>query len=151
MRVATLLDNPEALFELIVKYETALDESLHDVIIAGKTLEHANREQPELFYKYGRLQADCDSAYKFVNMRADIVRSRAFQKMKEGSDRALADRVIDKYVESDQDLVDLVCLSIQLGNLREKFAAVMQALTSRGYALRNITEARVNQLHTAVL
>lgn len=151
MRITHLLDNPDEIVRLIEKYERLLEESLGDVVIAGKTLEVANREQPTLFYKYGSVHAESESVVKLIDMRAEYTRSRVFKRIKDNSDRAMADRTIDKYVESEQEVMDLISIGIEIRNLRDKLAAVVQALTARGYALRNITEARVNQLHSAVL
>lgn len=150
-RIATLLDSHENIMSIIVKYETALIESEGDVVIAGKTLEDANKEQGILLVKYARLHAEARNVVRLLEARGESIRARKHKDVKRTSDLALNDRTIDKYVEGDQDVLDHVALIIEVRALEEKLAAVVEAIKMRGYALNNITRARVESVHMAVL
>lgn len=151
MRISDLIGNPSAIIDLIEKYEAELDLSEAEISLRGKTLEDANKEQGTLMYRYARLYAEARNVGKFLDSRADKIRSTLYKEIKRGSDATLADRIIDKFVDGEQDMLDHVALMIELKTLEEKLGAVVEAVKMRGYALNNITKARIESIHLAVL
>lgn len=151
MRIAELIGDHDKVVVLIEKYEKELELSEDEIAIKGKTLEEANAEQGLLMHRYARLYAECRNVVKYLDVRADQIRAEQFKKIKNTSDRNLADRTIDKYVEGEQLLVDHVALVIEMRNLEDKLGAVVEAIKMRGYALNNVTRARIESVHMAVL
>lgn len=151
MRIAGIIDNADDLVRLIEKYDAAIEEAGDAVTVSGKTLEDANMEQGPLLLKYARLHAEAKNVSRLLDARGDSVRVRLHKGIQKNSDRALSDRTIDKYVDGDQEMLDHLALLIELRSLEEKLAAVVEAVKTRGYALNNITRARIEGVHMAVL
>lgn len=151
MRISDLIDNPEAIIALIQKYEGVIATSEDVVRLTGKTLEAANKEQAEFTWKASQALAESEGVVKLLEAKLDKLRAGAFRKIKETSDRALADRTIEKYVDDDQDVLDMLHVYLELKMCRDKLAAVVEAFKARGYALKNIVEVRVNSIHQAVM
>lgn len=151
MRVSHLIDDDEALIATLEKYEAALEESESGVELQGKTLEDANREQGVLMHKYSRLFAEARAIAKLLELRSHRTRADLTKKIKKGSDLALGDRVIDKYVDGEQSMIDDLALVLEFKLLEEKLGAVVEAIKIRGFALNNITRSRIENVHMAVL
>jgi hypothetical protein len=149
--VIRLQQQPDLLFDLLEKYEREIELAEQRILLQGRTLEESNRDQSKWMLHYGTLKAEADSVVHYSEMRADQMRSDAFKRVKATSDRNLADRTIDKYVESDQDLINILVILFQVRGARDRLAAVVEAFKSRGFALRHITDARINSIHMAVL
>lgn len=151
MRIANLIGDHDAVIKLIEKYEQELSDAEDAIVIKGKTLEEANVEQGLLMHRFARVYAECRNVVKYLDSRGDQIRAETFKKIKNSSDRTLADRTIDKYVEGEQILMDHIALVIEMRNLEDKLGAVVEAIKMRGYALNNVTKARIESVHMAVL
>lgn len=151
MRISDLKLNPTDLLTLVEKYEAALERIVEDVKIKGKTLEVANREQGDLTLEYATLHSECSTVTKYFESILNSTRSEIFKKYQKTSDKLLTDRAIEKYTDSETQYLDQYHLYLELVAIRDKLGAAVEALKSRGFALRNITEVRVNGLqHSAI-
>lgn len=136
---------------LVSVYEKAIADSEDLLDFKGRTLEDANKEQPVLMARYARLHVEARNVTRLLDSRADAIRARLHKSIKKTSDITLADRTIDKYVDGDQEMLDHLALMVEIRSLEEQLAAVVEAIRMRGFALNNITKARVESVHLAVL
>lgn len=137
--------------QLVDKYDRAVVESESAVTIVGKTLEQANKEQPDLLVRYARLHVEAKSIVRLMDSIADKLRVTLHKQISSTSDRSLTERTIDKFVDGEQEMLDHNAATLEIKMLEEKLGAIVESIKMRGFALNNITKARVEGVHMAVL
>ena len=135
---------------ILAKHLDELDLAEHRLSLRGKTLDDALKDQGAWPIHYAFIKAEIDSLVKYVAMEIDRVRSDAFRKY-EGYSRQLSDRTTDKYIDSDATFLNYQELYLELKEVHDKACAVVDAFTTRGFALRDITAARINSIHQTTL
>lgn len=135
---------------ILAKHMDEIDLAPQRLSLKGKLLEEALKDQGAWPIHYAYQKSELDSLVKYIGMEVDRVRSEAFRRY-ESYSRQLSDRTTDKYIDSDPEFLQYQELYLEVKELYEKVSAVVDAFTTRGFALRDITAIRVNQLHTTVL
>lgn len=135
---------------ILIKVADELDLAESRLLLKGKLLEDSLKDQAAWPIHYAFIKAKLDSIAKYINMEIDRVRSVAFRSY-EGYSRTLSDRVTDKYIDSDPTYLQYQELYLEVKELHEKAAAVVDAFTTRGFALRDITSLRINSMHQTAL
>ena len=151
MRIANILDSSDQLMLAIERYDREVAASLSSVELRGKTLEEANMEQGMMLLKYQRLHSEVKNLGRMLEARGSQLKIRRYEHVRKTSDHALSDRMIEKFVDGDQSVLDHYAIVVELKSIEEQLAAVVEALKMRGYALNNITKARIENVHMAVL
>lgn len=151
MRITDLVVRPDSILKLVDKFEKAIDESMEALKLEGKTLAEVNKEQPVLMYRYSTLLAECDNTVKYLDSVVSKTRSEIFQRLHKTSDRNLTDRIIDKYVDAEQSYLDNLHLYLEIKAMRDKLAAVVEALRSRSWAIKHLVDLRINSLEHGVI
>jgi len=141
----------ENLPRVLDEYEKALD-GVEDIIqIKGKTLEHANRENPTWQLYYDQKRIELHSIAKFIEGQISRVRGKLFRSYTESHQRELSDRAKDKYIDNEEAYLNIYELYLEVKEIYDKYQAVCDAFQSRGYALNNITKIRVASLEDAMI
>lgn len=140
----------ENLPPLLAKHADELDLASQRLALKGKMLEDALKEQGAWPIHYAYMKSELDSLAKYMALEVDRVRSEIFRRYETYS-RQLSDRTTDKYIDSDPEYLKYQELYLEVKELHDKASAVVDAFSTRGFALRDITAIRVNQLHTTVL
>lgn len=140
------------------KIMAALAEYEDDVLAAagrltfkGKTLEAANKEQVTWLAYYDERRVELKTFVKRLNMHVEQERGKLFQLYTENYSRVLSDRAKDKYIDRDPEYIAAQEKLIEVEEMYEKFAAVVEAFKARGFALRNLVEIKVNQIEDSTL
>lgn len=139
----------------IIKYyedmitEDAVELRLH---VTGRSLEQANKEQSQWYGFYLLRRAELKQLCKKLQARINGKRFSFFKSYTSVTGtamaKALTDRQIEKYIDNEPEVVALEELFLEFEETYEKFNGIVDAFQQRGYSLRNITEARVAQVHT---
>lgn len=137
--------------QILGDYINDLATAEADLKIEGKSLEKANRENASLKYYYKQRLVELNTLTKYFEQEIDRVRGKLFKSLTEGSNRELSDRAKDKYIDNEQAFLDINEIYLEVKELRDDFEAIVDAFTDRGYALKNITEARIAQLEDVLL
>ncbi len=148
-KIASLGKNNENLPELIVQYETELKEAEANLKITGKILDLALREQGAWPVYYGQRRAELKTLMKYLDARVSAVRGRLTRNYFENCNPKQSERMIDKYVDYEQEYLSMYHLYLEVAELYEKYDAVCEAFTIRGFALRDLTTARVEQIQNS--
>lgn len=136
----------EHLPDILQKYEDEIAAAEDRIRIRGKPLGKANEEQPGWLVYYDSRRIEMKALVKFFEGRVTAVRGKLFRQYTESYSRDLSDRAKDKYIDHDKEYTDVYSVLIEVEELYEKLVAVVEAIKSRGFALRNLTELTVNQL-----
>lgn len=133
------------------EYKSILEQAGQNLHIEGKTLEFANREQSSWISYYYQRKVEVEYIVKRLDTRVDATRGEIYRKYKERHSRELGEREINRYIDADPEYIKIKELYLMVWELWEKYKAVCDAFTQRGFSLRNITEARIAQMENAQL
>ena len=134
---------------VFAKYAEILDYEEH-LKIEGKTLEQANREQPIWMAYYDERRVELKVYLEFFELEIQKTRAKLLRGM-ETYPRELSDRMKEKYIEQEETYLDVYEKYLEVKEIYGKFSSIVEAFTQRGFALRNITNARVAAVHDEVL
>jgi len=149
--ILKLLPNLSNLGDVLDVYTDILHGAEDDLMITGKTLHDANRDQPLHMSYYGQRLVEVKTIRKYVDARVDQVRGTLWVGYKERHSVALGTRDIDQYVNKEDSYVAMSDMSIITSELLNQFEMLLEAFKSRGYALRNITESRIAEVQDFIL
>lgn len=159
-RIADLGDNKSTetkdkyknLAKILGDYMNDLSEAEENLKIEGKSLEKANRENASWKFYYRQRLVELSTLTKYFEREIDRVRGKLFRSYSPPNFNIdLSDRAKDKYIDNEQAYLDINELFLEVKEIRDSYEAIVDAFTDRGYALKNITQARIAQLEDALL
>ena len=136
---------------LLDEYERALDGVEANIKVTGKGLEECNKENSTWQHYYNHKRIELKTLCDFFEMQVARVRGKLFRSYTETSSRDLSDRSKDKYIDNEKAYLDLYELYLEVKEMKEKYQVAVDAFTTRGYALNNITKQRVASLEDVIL
>lgn len=146
-----LTPNLSNFYEILAVYENDLAECQQNLTIKGKTLEFALKEQPTWSAYYGERAAELSSLVKFMDMHVNRIRGHHTVRYKENYNPALSERMMDKYIDKEEDFLDMYEMYLEVKELHEKYVMVLEAFNRRGFALRDITQSRIAEIQGVTL
>lgn len=135
---------------LIAEYETALEEATRILPVKGKTLDAALKEQTSVVF-FDERRAEIKTLVKFMEIQVAKVRGGLVRRFNENHAKSLGERMINSYVDNEDSYVSMHELLLEVEELYEKYTAVVEAFNKRGFALRDITQARISDVHDSIL
>lgn len=135
---------------LIAEYETSLEEAERILPVKGKTLDAALKEQTAVVF-FDQRRAEVKSLVKYMEVQVAKVRGGLVRRLNESHAKALGERMINSYIDNEDSYVQMHELLLEVEELYEKYTAVVEAFNKRGFALRDITQARIADVHDSIL
>lgn len=132
---------------VIAEYEDALQQARTILPIENKMLEFAHKEQCAWIGYFDERRAEIKTLVKYLAANVAKVRGQLVRRYTERSARALGERVMNSYIDSEPEYLAAHELLLEVEELYEKYTAVVEAFNKRGFALRDITSARVADVH----
>lgn len=147
-RISDIGANYELLPDILEEYEDLLDDVGEHLRMQGKSLEEANREHPGWQLFYDQKRAELHMLVKHFEGEVKRVTASLYKSYKENQGRniELNERELLKWIENEPALKSVSRLLLEVRETFEKFDAVNDAFQSRGYALNNITKARIAEV-----
>lgn len=136
----------KALPTLIAKYEDEINDAPKYLSLNGKTGTQAQKEQCAWPVHYGILKAEVSKLLKYIAARVDAVRGERSRWYIESYSRDLGEKDRQRFVDNDDQYLRMYELYLEVEELRDKFAAICDAFDRRGFALRDWTALRVNEI-----
>ena len=136
-KIDLIVKNPAKIVDVLASYQTEIDELEGRLAIRGKTLEYANQEQAGWYVYYDERKVELKTLTKYFQMRVDKVRSQLMRRIIDNSARSYSDRQIDKIIDSEDEFLSMQELMLEVEEMYEKYAAIVEAYKARGFALRN--------------
>jgi hypothetical protein len=146
-RFVALKKEPRRVLEVLAEYDAVLDTAEENLRVGGKTLEKANRENASWMVYYDQRRIELQKLSDFFQSLLDRKYSVLYKSYKEGYSRELGERSIDKYIQNDEEYLALYELLLDIKEVLMKYESFVEAFKARGYALNNITRARVASVH----
>lgn len=150
-RILDVGDKLKNLPKILAEYDAAL-EGVEDLIeIKGKSLEGANMENPTWQSFYDQKRVELKTLTEFMDMEVQRVRGKLFRNYNENNSRELKEREINQYINNEEAYLTSYQMYLEVKELLMKYQAVVDAYTTRGYALKNITAVRIASLESTIL
>lgn len=125
----------------ILYFEKELDEAKYECGMKGN-LEKQSRDMPGIVeHRFNQLQ-EIEAILEHLNTEMRKLRSQKFRKFLENYNRALSSRDAEKYVDGEQDVVDLQYLINDFSLVRNKFHGIIKALEAKQFQINNIVKLR---------
>ena len=125
----------------ISHFEREIDEARFECSMKGN-LEKQSSNMPGIVeHRFNQLQ-EVEAILEHLNTEMRKLRSTKFRKFLENYNRALSSRDAEKFVDGEQDVVDLQYLINDFSLVRNKFIGVIKALEAKQFQINNIVKLR---------
>ena len=123
-----------AIPDMIAHYERELDDAKRECRISG-AVEINLKELPGITeHRFNQLQ-EIEAILNYLNIQLRKTRRRHFQKYLEGYARALSDRTAEKYVDGEDEVIDMETIINEVALLRNRWLGIMKALESKNFMM----------------
>lgn len=144
--------NNNLIVDCIEFFESELEKSKYETSLGNKkSIEKHASELPGIVeYRYGQLQ-EIEAILEYLNIKLRNLRSHTFKKYLEAYNRTLSSRDAEKYVDGDQDVLDLTMIVNEFALLRNKYLALHKGLDYKNWMIGHVTKLRIAGLEDATI
>lgn len=136
---------------VIAEYEEAFIDVKTHLKLTGKTLEQAQKEQGSWTIYYSSRRAELKTLLKYLDDLVSATRGNVTKRYVENYSRSVGERVLATFVDADPEYLKMRELYLEVEDLYNRYDAAVDAFERRGYTIRDITNARINNLHNSDL
>ena len=134
----------------ISHFEKEIDQAKFECGMKGN-LEKQSRDMPGIVeHRFNQLQ-EVEAILEYLNTEMRKMRSKIFRKYLENYNRALSSRDAEKFVDGEDDVVDLQYVINDFSLVRNKFIGVIKALEAKQFQINNIVKLRAAGLEDITL
>ena len=129
-------------------FDTELLQAKKEVRIFG-SLEKASASLPGIVeQRFSQLQ-QLEAILEYLNIELRRVRSKTFIKFFEHYQRALTSRDAEKYVDGDQEVIDMEKVINEFALIRNQWLGITKGLDQKQWQITNIVKLRVAGMEDA--
>lgn len=136
---------------LMQKYEEEIAASPERLSLIGKTGTQAQKEQCAWPVHYNLLKAEVTKLFRYVSARETQVRGERTKWYIESYPREHSERARDKLIDHEPAYIQMRELVLEVEELKDKLTAICEAFVARGFALRDWTSLKVNELSDLII
>ena len=134
--------------DCINHYEEEYKKARQEVRWYGN-LEKASAALPGIVEeRFSQLQ-QIEAILEYLNIELRRIRSKSFKKFLENYNRALSSRDAEKYVDGEQDVVDMDKIINEFALLRNQWLGITKGLDQKQWQITNIVKLRVAGMEDA--
>ena len=134
----------------ISHFEKEIDQARYECGMKGN-LEKQSRDMPGIVeHRFNQLQ-EVEAILEFLNTEMRKLRAKTFRKYLENYNKALSSRDAEKYVDGEQEVVDLQYLINDFSLVRNRYIGVIKALEAKQFQINNIVKLRAAGLEDILL
>jgi hypothetical protein len=93
--------------------------------------------------RFNQLQ-EIEAILEYLNIELRKIRSRTFKKFLENYQRALSSRDVEKYVDGEDEIVNMEKLINEFALIRNQWLGLIKALEVKGFQINNIIKLRTS-------
>jgi uncharacterized protein YfdQ (DUF2303 family) len=134
-------DDLGTLPDFISYYNNEIRAAKHECKIAG-LLEKNIKELPGITeYRFNQLQ-EIEAILNLLNIRLRKIRRTHFQKYLENYQRALSSRDVEKYVDGEDEVINMETLINEVALVRNQWLGVMKSLDSKNFMMGHLVRLK---------
>jgi hypothetical protein len=127
--------------DFIAHYEHELEEAKQECRIGGLVERNIKELPGHTEHRFNQLQ-EIEAVLNFLNIQLRKIRRRHFQKYLENYQRALSSRDVEKYVDGEDEVIDMETIINEVALLRNKWLGVMKGLETKQWQMGHIVRLR---------
>jgi hypothetical protein len=127
--------------DFIQHFDTELAEARYETYIKGNIEKNLANLPGITEQRFSQLQ-EIEAVLKFLEIQLRKIRSATFRKYLEGYNRALTSRDAERYVDGEQDVIDMETLCNDVALLRNKYLGIMKGLESKNFMMGHLVRLR---------
>jgi len=125
----------------ISHFERELDQARLETSMKGVVEKHS-RDMPGIVeHRFNQLQ-EVEAILEHLNTEMRKMRSKIFRKYLENYNRALSSRDAEKFVDGEQEVVDMQYLINDFSLVRNRYIGIIKALEAKQFQINNIVKLR---------
>tara|TARA_B100000902_G_scaffold5970_3_gene7823 strand:+ start:3272 stop:3733 length:462 start_codon:yes stop_codon:yes gene_type:complete len=146
----SVVDDLSKIVESIDHYENELQQAKYECSIKG-SLEKSSAALPGITeHRFNQLQ-EIEAILEHLNIELRKERSKTFRKYLESYNRQLSSRDAEKFVDSEDSVINLTHLCNQYSLLRNKYLGIMKGLDTKQWQIGHITRLRTAGMEDIVI
>lgn len=127
--------------DFISHYESELISAKSEVKVTGNVEKNIAAIPGVTEHRFNQLQ-EIEAVLQYLNIQLRKIRRKHFQKYLEAYNRALSDRTAEKYVDGEDEVIDMEVLINEVALLRNKWLGVMKGLEAKQWQMGHIVRLR---------
>ena len=125
----------------ISHFEREIAEARYECSMKGN-LEKQSRDMPGIVeHRFNQLQ-EVEAILEHLNTEMRRLRSKTFRKFLENYNRALTSRDAEKFVDGEDDIVNLQYIINEFSLVRNKCIGIVKALEAKQFQINNVVKLR---------
>jgi hypothetical protein len=146
----SVVENLGKIVDSIDYYEKELEEAKYECAIKG-SLEKSSASLPGITeHRFNQLQ-EIEAILEHLNIELRKERSKTFRKYLETYNRQLSSRDAEKFVDSEDSVINLTHLCNQYALLRNRYLGIMKGLDTKQWQIGHITRLRTAGMEDIVI
>lgn len=146
----SVVEDLSKIVDSIDYYENQLEEAKYECGIKG-SLEKSSSALPGITeHRFNQLQ-EIEAILEHLNIELRKERSKTFRKYLENYNRTLSSRDAEKFVDSEDSVINLTHLCNQYALLRNKYLGIMKGLDTKQWQIGHITRLRTAGMEDVVI
>jgi len=130
-----------ALPDFISHYEHELLSAKSDVRVYGNVEKNIAALPGVTEYRFNQLQ-EVEAVLRYLEIQLRKIRRKHYKKYLEAYNRALTERIAEKYVDGEDEVIDYEVLINEVALLRNKWTGIIKALESKNFMLGHVVRLR---------
>ena len=127
--------------DFVAYYEAELQAAKFEIGIKGNVEKNISALPGVTEHRFNQLQ-EIEAVLNFLNIQLRKIRATTFKKYLENYNRALTSRDAERYVDSENDVVDMETLINEIALLRNKWLGVIKGLDAKQWQMGHIVKLR---------
>jgi hypothetical protein len=141
MWYSKVVSNLGLLPDFIAHYERELDLAKRDCKIGGIVEKNISALPGITEQRFNQLQ-EIEAVLNYLNIQLRKVRTKHFKKFLEGYARALTSRDAEKYVDGEDEVIDMETIINEVALLRNKWLGILKGLDTKQWQMGHIVRLR---------
>jgi hypothetical protein len=130
-----------AIPDFISHYESEIDDAKKECRIGGLVERNIKELPGQTEHRFNQLQ-EIEAVLNYLNIQLRKIRRKHFQKYLETYARALTSRDAEKYVDGEDEVIDMETIVNEVALLRNKYLGVMKGMESKNFMLGHLVRLK---------
>ena len=143
-------DNLSNIIDCIEYFEAELEDAKKECYIKGNVERNSAALPGVTEHRFNQLQ-EIEAILEHLNIELRKERSTTFRKYLESYNRQLSSRDAEKFVDSEDSVINLTHLCNQYALLRNKYLGIMKGLDTKQWQIGHITRLRTAGMEDIVI
>lgn len=136
--------------DFIFHMENELIQAKNEVKIYGNVEKNIASLPGVTEHRFNQLQ-EIEAVLNYLNIQLRKIRRKHFQKYLEAYNRALTDRTAEKYVDGEDEVIDMETIINEVALLRNKWLGIMKGLDAKQWQMGHIVRLRTAGMEDIVV